>query len=171
MRDALEDVLEKRSRGEVAERCGVKGPAVSQWKRKNSPTESHARAIFEMAGHHPDAWRDDAVSLAETDMRRLSKRLVLAPEVLQKISVGEMGQDMDGLNEEVRRAVLAAVHLTGFPLEHVIKTAKSVMVKHPNAAMSASMWFEAIRDDLRGRPPSGTIPAVRPFETKKKRKA
>lgn len=171
VREALQQLLKAHTTAYIADQIGVEGSAVTQWKSKNKPSEANAREVFRLAGLPPDGWRDDSQSLSENEMQRLFRRLALATELLQLVpQEGELGQAMDGLTDEVRRAVLGVMHVLGYPLEEALKMAHRAMNKHPQADFSPETWFTLIRSEFHGRPPSGTLPTVRPLEIVKKKR-
>lgn len=73
------------------------------------------------------------------------------------------GQGMRELPETMRKAVIAAVHVTGYPLEQIVPAAKRAMNKKPKAArphMTAANWLEDIRAEISGAAESGHYPST-----------
>lgn len=143
----------------IGKKLGVSQSAVTQWTKNNRPSHGSARGIFELAGRHPDEWRDGAQSLEPTQLEKLARRLALSSELVTEIVAGAAGAEMDELSVELRRAVLGVVHVLGYPLETAIRAARALAKKHPGDD-SPAVWFERLRGELPQRPPSGTHPVA-----------
>lgn len=91
-------------------------------------------------------------------------RLGLHGELLQALAFDSSeGQAMRELSETVRKAVIAAVHLFGYPLEQVVPAAQKAFEKKPKAArphMTPANWLSDIEQELRGAAESGHFPSV-----------
>ena len=72
---------------------------------------------------------------------------------------GKTGDEMKDLGVDLRRAILGAVHLLGYPLESAIPAARKAHAKNPTAELSAESWLAAMREFLPQRPASGTFPS------------
>lgn len=74
---------------------------------------------------------------------------------------GAMALEMKDFGNELKRAVLGAVHLLGHPLEVAVPAAHKALKKTGPAGdtLNAEAWLGAMREFLPPRPASGTFPS------------
>lgn len=98
--------------------------------------------------------------LAVTDM---AMRLGLDKSIIAELSGGgPMVNEMQGFGDNLKRAVLGAVHLLGYPLEAAVPAAKRALAKvGKGATLTAEGWLSEMRPFLSefGSPGSGTYPS------------
>jgi len=98
--------------------------------------------------------------LAVTDM---AMRLGLDKSIIAELSGGgPMVNEMQGFGDNLKRAVLGAVHLLGYPLEVAVPAAKRALLKvGKGATLTAEGWLSEMRPFLIeiGNPGSGTYPS------------
>jgi transcriptional regulator with XRE-family HTH domain len=134
-------------RKRLADAFGVPEPIFSEYFDGTLPLEE-----FEKARNQPPLVAD----LTVARVSRRASEMSLAPTVLQAL-LGEGAEGLNQLPEEVRRAVLGVVHVTGYPLEQTIAAAALALEKvPPNTKLSPEIWYGLIRDELPKRPSSGT---------------
>lgn len=74
--------------------------------------------------------------------------------------LGEWGDVMRELPEEMRRAAWGIVHVSGYPIEQTMVALELARAKQPSAAvLTAEIWYGLIKEELPKRPGSGTHPA------------
>lgn len=75
--------------------------------------------------------------------------------------LGERGDEMRELPEEMRRAAWGVVHVSGYPIEQTLGALATARAKLPSdAKLPAEVWYGLIKDELPRRPGSGTHPAA-----------
>jgi hypothetical protein len=163
---------------EAAEELQLTSTAVSLlWRGKNRPGESTARALALKSGKHPDSWRDGYKDAQpEAGAGRLIEQcafLGIDQSIIEELNavvhgVKGMGGEKSDLPDPLKRAVIAAVHLLGFPIEQVTLEAAALhreTVRRGGAGhakhLTAQQWHADLATRLSGKKAgSGTRPKV-----------
>ncbi len=154
-------------RQEIAELAGVSASTVSRWiSRKISP-DAASLSRLELGLKLPaGALTADPTQLGNTasPISVIDSALVLGLDqtVVDALFGGPGAREMRELPEDLRRAVLGAVHLLGYPLEMATKAARIALDRQPaGVVLDADTWFASMRVILNsmGPPGSGSFPS------------
>src|SRR5689334_15939084 len=107
------------------------------------------------------------ITLSDLTVPRLAEITGLGVDVISELQSHELGERMNTLAEEVRRAVVGVSSVYGITLERGAAIAMQLVRKHRLSAaksreFGASFWFDRIREEALKTPTdqSGTHPSV-----------
>jgi len=94
------------------------------------------------------------------DTSAIGEAMGVTPSVLEALLSGAGAGMMSGFGVGLRRAILAATHLFGFPLETVLKAAQEAKAKVGAAELEPESWLGEMRPFLKDKKAeSGTHPS------------
>lgn len=106
------------------------------------------------------------ITLSDPGVPKLAESIGLSEALLVELQSGEVGERMNSLREEVRKAVLGVAHVYGITLEHSVRLAERSVQKHrfspaKSRELGAPFWFNEIRDSIEKKTDeSGTHPSA-----------
>jgi transcriptional regulator with XRE-family HTH domain len=160
----------KLGRQEIGELAGVGASTVSRWLSRKVSPDAASLARLELGLKLPNGTLTaDPTQLGNTasptSVVDSALLLGLDQTVVDALFGGPGAREMRELTENLKKAVLGAVHLLGYPLETATAAARMARDKQPaGVELSADTWFNEMRAifALLGPPGSGSFPAYNP---------
>jgi transcriptional regulator with XRE-family HTH domain len=158
---------QKFGRQQIAELAGVDSSTVSRWLSRKVSPDAVSLARLELGLKLPaGTLTADPTQLGNTasptSVVDSALLLGLDQTVVDALFGGAGAKEMRELPENLRKAVLGAVHLLGYPLETATRAARMARDKQPaGIVLAADTWFTEMRAILAtlGPPGSGSFPS------------
>lgn len=149
--------------------AGIDQGTVSRWMSYQGIGGIAAAKILaaeEGLGLPPGSLLPAGITLSDLTVPRLAEVTGLGVEVISQLQSHELGEHMQSLAEEVRRAVVGVSSVYGITLERGALLARRLVQKHrfspaKSRELGAPFWFAQIREAMESHSDeSGTHPSV-----------
>jgi transcriptional regulator with XRE-family HTH domain len=154
---------------DVVKAAGVDQSTVSRWlayKGLEGIAAASLLAAEDGLKLPPGSLLPAGITLSDPGVPKLAEAMGLSDDLLVELQSNEVGERMNSLREEVRKAVLGVAHVYGITLEHSVTLAHRLVQKHRFSAakskeLGAPFWFEQIRGSIEKKSDeSGTHPSA-----------
>lgn len=149
--------------------AGINQSTVSRWMNYDGLSGIPAASILaaeEGLKLDPGSLLPAGITLSDLSVPRLAELTGLSVDMVMELQSPGVGERMEKLAEEVRRAVVGVSSVYGITLERGVVLAQRLVQKHrfssaKSRELGAPFWFGQIRDAMeKGTDESGTHPSV-----------